>query len=181
MKDNTEIKSIAEAYISMVSEANPPSSRKDLDIRKDSGDFSNVKVKNINLKGVEYDRFGNFTRASLEKADLRNASLMNSKGKDSVFVKANFDNARLTGSNYSDSNFHSASFKNADLSGTDMSNAIFAEANLTGADLSSAIFVKAYLRNANLSNADLRNTNLKGADLTGANIEDAITNNKTRF
>ncbi|MEP3479605.1 MAG: pentapeptide repeat-containing protein [Fuerstiella sp.] len=103
-------------------------------------------------------RWGQFSKAVLIQADLR----------DALLIRANFNDADLTGAILARANLTGAT-----LGATNLTEADLREANLTHANLIETNLTDADLRCANLSGAILNGANLSGARLNGANLSGA--------
>ncbi|MGB9963008.1 pentapeptide repeat-containing protein (plasmid) [Halobacterium sp. MBLA0001] len=103
----------------------------------------------------------NFSHATLEDADLSEASLKN----------ANFSGARCSDANFRGANLEMATFDDA----------VLQEASLTGADCERAGFQEAVLVRTSLEGADLVGANLARAHLFGAVLDGARISSETQL
>lgn len=129
------------------------------------------------LSGVQWPRLklpdGQFTKANLSRADLRESMLNNG-----TFKEANLRGAVLRGASLPLVTADDATLAGADLSHTLASGTSFVGANLAGANLTSALLVGALfhgsdLRGANFTRANLKRT-LFRADLDGHGMSELL-------
>jgi uncharacterized protein YjbI with pentapeptide repeats len=112
-------------------------------------------------------------RCMLDRMDAPGADLTGAVLRDASLSRANLAGARLV-----DVEGFTARFVSADLTGADLTGAVLRSADLTRATLARAVFVRADLRRArlfqaDLTGADLTGAQLDGADFTGARLEGA--------
>ena len=122
----------------------------------------------------------------LNKVDLSNQFLGNTRVSGADLSDANLFYASLSGASLPAANLSNASLSNADLTGAslpaaDLSNASLSNADLTGANLSGANLSGANLSDAILSHANLSGADLSDANLTGADLSYLRRDNRTNF
>ncbi len=140
-------------------------------------DLSRLSVEDANAKGTNLRaatlvgfraRDSDFSNASFAGADLSSAYLF-----DCDLRGAHFEAAFLNDANLATSSFHDAVFDDADLSGATLAGAWLNGASLRNATLIGASLVSTSLVDTNLTDADLTDANLSGADLRGATLTGA--------
>jgi len=161
-------------------------------------DGSGMKLVNalglkVRLKEAWLDN-ADLSGADFSRANLSEACLEGSTGKDLALTgaklrEANVKGAKWRGVDLAESHMHKADFTGADLRSADMTEASGAEivldstqldgvaaigARFPGAQLKKASAVGARFTSANLSGADLSGADFTNADLSGANLTDAI-------
>lgn len=109
-------------------------------------------------------RGGNFTGASLHKANFKNADLRGAIMISAMFLEANFIGANLEGAN----------LERSDFNDVDMRNAILENANCYRANFEHSRMDDVNLKGANLKQSCLQGVNLSNANLAGANLEESL-------
>ncbi|WP_370414158.1 pentapeptide repeat-containing protein [Streptomyces fradiae] len=143
-----------------------------------------VDLKEVDLRGLEYEDapvFGDLDTAkrNFRYVDLSGSDLSDSNLSWADFYRATLEDAKLTDLLASESDFREASLNTADLTRATLTGSDFTHAQLPFADLSGAVLSKAdesvgfIARNTELVGALLWGTNLTGADLRGVNLRDA--------
>jgi uncharacterized protein YjbI with pentapeptide repeats len=128
----------------------------------DHADFDGADLHEANLD-ASYGR-----NAKLRGANLHGASMISCE-----FAAANLSRAHLTQVNASDACFEHAELLGANLQGALLLNTVFTNANLKNARLEYANLCGAFLTNANLEGANFAKANLALAKLMDAKLEDA--------
>lgn len=143
-----------------------------------------IRIRNINLSGVNLEDGIKLTKADLVLSKFRYANLSKADFSQTTLRRATFARARLFGAN-----FHGADF------GTNHKKATFKQALYDeetkfpkdfdpeeagaykiapGVSLRKAVLKKALLWDANLKSADLKEANLERAIIDGSQLEEAI-------
>ena len=112
--------------------------------RKGERDFSNIKLPNADLSGLDLRRMI-FISADLSNCNFSNSDLTNSDFSGAILDRVNFAGAILRNTNFS-----GAHMTNADIRNVQIDNTNFARANLMFAHLCGNDLVKADLNNAEL-------------------------------
>jgi hypothetical protein len=123
-------------------------------------DLRGVDLSKTILRGVEFGQ-ADFSRASLQGADLREAYL-----GEAIFNGANLVGANLRGNTLIGATFVRADLQGADFNGADLYGNDFSQANLREADFSYAHVVNTDLRGADLSEAIIGHTTFGNIDLS---------------
>jgi uncharacterized protein YjbI with pentapeptide repeats len=124
-----------------------------------SPDLTNASLANAFLGGV------NLYRANLNRADLRRANLTGAILVNAVFIGADLRDATLDNTRLTSAGLTRANLRGAKLVGADLQRANLMEAILNGVDLSSADLHRASLISTNLTDAILDKVNFLGAEL----------------
>ena len=131
-------------------------------------DFSKASLEMANLRKAHLEN-ADFDTAQLQRADLFRANLNGAR-----FYKTQMQEARLTIARLQGAWFDHAQLQGAILHGAALQGAWMNEVQLQGAYLRHAKMLNVWLRNSQLQGAKLERVNLQLADLTGAKLQGAF-------
>ena len=165
-----------------------PPSRKPISLAMITGDSSDIMRAALVDRLVKFDAQGNGPGPlSLDRRDLRGASISNASIPNSELENADLSQATLVSVDASGSMMEGVSLRRANLRNVDLQGSKAARIKLSGAKLNTVNLSRSDLREANLENVtttgevDLRGADLQGAFLAGADLSSALIDDKTNF
>jgi len=118
------------------------------------------------LRGLALEG-GDFYRATLREADMKNAVLVQGDFREADLQRTELERSDLSGSDFSRANMRSVDLEKSTLAGIVLREADLRDADIMEADLSGADFTQADIRGATL-----RRAHLTGARFTGVPFSD---------